>query len=75
MIPDASAQDMEVDAPVGGDAHMEIEEPAVQGEPAAQTVGPAARGELELQIVVGPTVTTAGQIGRASCRERVSSPV
>ena len=28
VIPDASAQDMEVDAPVGGDAHMEIEEPA-----------------------------------------------
>ena len=55
VIPDASAQDMEVDAPIGGDAHMEIEEPA------AQTDGPAARGEPELQIMVSPTVTTAGR--------------
>ena len=60
-LPDASVQDMEVDAPVGGDAHMEIEEPAAQGEPAAQTDGPAARGEPELQIVVIPAVTTAGR--------------
>ena len=52
---------MEVDVPVGGDAHMEIEELAAQGKLAAQTDGPAARGEAELQIVVGPTVTTAGQ--------------
>ena len=61
VIPDASAQDMEVDAPAGGDVHMEIEEPAAQGEPAAQTDGPAARGEPELLIVENPTVTTAGR--------------
>ena len=52
---------MDVDAPAGGDTHMEIEEPAAQGEPAAQADGPAARGEPELLIVVSPTVTTAGQ--------------
>ena len=79
MIPDASAQDMEVDAPVGGAAHMEIEEPAAQGEPAAQTDGPAVRGEPELLIVENPTVTAAGQqadpAGSAAGRRQPVEPV
>ena len=68
-----------MDAPVGGDAHMEIEEPAAQGEPAAQTDGPAARGEPELQIVVSPTVTTAGRqadpAGPAAGQRQPDEPV
>ena len=64
---------MEVDAPAGGEVHMEIEEPAAQAD------GPAARGEPELQIVEGPTVTTAGRqadpAGSAAGQRQPDEPV
>ena len=66
VIPDASAQDMEVDAPAGGGAHMETEELAAQGEP-------------ELLIVASPIVTTAGQqadpAGSAAGQRQPGEPV
>ena len=56
---DPLVPEMEVDAPTGGEGHM-VGEPAARSEPAAQTDGPAARGEPVI-LEVAPAVTAAGE--------------